>query len=113
CFALDGENQFHAIFTQGHQCVIASPSTIAPALIALGATADVVGPNGRRTLALANFYRSPSNNNEREHNLTANEMVASVSIPVRGLSNASYEVKQKMGIDWPLVQCSVSFAVNG
>src|SRR5262249_15080613 len=38
CFALDGENRYHAVFTQGHRCVIASPSTLAPALIALGAT---------------------------------------------------------------------------
>ena len=35
CFALDGENRYHAIFTQGHKCVIVNPSTLAPALIAL------------------------------------------------------------------------------
>jgi xanthine dehydrogenase YagS FAD-binding subunit len=112
CFALDGENQYHAIFTQGHQCVIASPSTLAPALIALGAAADIVGPNGRRTLALANFYRAPSNHNEREHVLAANELVAAVMIPLRGLANGSYEVRQKLSSDWPLVQCAVSYTVN-
>src|SRR5262249_16183469 len=26
CFATDGENRYHAIFTQGHPCVIANPS---------------------------------------------------------------------------------------
>jgi xanthine dehydrogenase YagS FAD-binding subunit len=112
CFALDGENQFHAIFTQGHQCVIASPSTLAPGLIALGATAEILGPRTTRSLALANFYRAPSANNEREHVLAANEMVVSVSIPVRGLANGSYEVRQKLSSDWPLVQCAVSFSVN-
>src|SRR5207245_338508 len=30
CFALDGENQYHACFTQGYKCVIVSPSTLAP-----------------------------------------------------------------------------------
>src|SRR5438132_6913570 len=35
CFALDGENQYHAIFTQGLRCVIVHPSTLAPALVAL------------------------------------------------------------------------------
>jgi xanthine dehydrogenase YagS FAD-binding subunit len=112
CFAIDGENQYHAIFTQGHPCVIASPSTLAPALIVLGATADVVGPNGRRTVQMAQFYRAPSNNNDREHVLAANEVVASVSIPVRGLANGSYEVRQRIAIDWPLVQCSVAYQVN-
>jgi xanthine dehydrogenase YagS FAD-binding subunit len=112
CFALDGENQYHAIFTQGHQCVIASPSTLAPALIALGATAEIAGPNGRRTLPMANFYRAPSNNNEREHVLAANELVVSVTIPLRNLANGSYEVRQKLSSDWPLVQCAVAYAVN-
>jgi xanthine dehydrogenase YagS FAD-binding subunit len=113
CFALDGENQYHAVFTQGHQCVIASPSTLAPGLIALGATAEIVGPNGQRTISMANFYRAPSNNNEREHVLAANEMVASVTIPVRSLANASYEVRQRLATDWPLLQCAVAFALNG
>lgn len=112
CFALDGENQFHAIFTQGHPCVIASPSTLAPALIVLGATANIVGPNGPRTVEMANFYRAPANNNEREHNLAANEVVASVTIPMAGLANAHYEVRQKLSSDWPLVQCAVAFARN-
>src|SRR6185295_1332765 len=49
CFAIDGENQYHAIFTQGHPCVISSPSTLASGLIALGASAEIIGPNGRRT----------------------------------------------------------------
>jgi xanthine dehydrogenase YagS FAD-binding subunit len=113
CFAIDGENQYHAVFTQGQPCVIASPSTLAPALIALGATADIAGPNGRRTLAMSQFYRAPANNNDREHNLAANEIVASVSIPVRGLANATYEVRQRLGADWPLVQCAVAWSVNG
>ena len=52
CFALDGENQYHAIFTQAHPCVIVNPSTLAPALIALGATANVLGPKGKRSIPM-------------------------------------------------------------
>ena len=46
CFALDGENRYHAIFTQGHKCVIVNPSTLAPVLLALGASAEVQGRRG-------------------------------------------------------------------
>jgi xanthine dehydrogenase YagS FAD-binding subunit len=113
CFAIDGENQYHAVFTQGQPCVISSPSTLAPALIALGATADVVGPNGRMATPMSRFYRAPANNNDRETNLAANEVVASVSIPVSGLANASYEVRQRLGAEWPLVQCAVAWSLNG
>src|SRR6266852_2316513 len=94
CFALDGENRYHAVFTQGHKCVIVNPSTLAPALIALGATAEVVGPKGKRTIELAKFFHAPSSGTEREHVLAPNELVLSVSIPREaGAKNASYEVR--------------------
>jgi xanthine dehydrogenase YagS FAD-binding subunit len=110
CFAIEGENQYHAIFTQGHPCVIVNPSTLAPVLIALGASAEVLGPGGKkRTIKLADFFRAPIKDGEREHVLAANEMVLAVSIPNSGLQNASYEVRQKQSYDWPLVQAAVAF----
>jgi xanthine dehydrogenase YagS FAD-binding subunit len=109
CFALDGENKYHAIFTQGHRCVIVHPSTLAPVLIALGASAEILGPKGRRTTDLAKLFRAPSGPGEREHNLASNEVLMSVTIPRSGLNNAHYEVRQKQSSDWPLVQAVVAF----
>ena len=110
CFALDGENKYHAVFAAGHRCVIVHPSTLAPALIALGASAEIQGPGGRRTMELAKFFRAPTGPTEREHNLAANELVLSVTIPVvAGARSASYEVRHKQAYDWPLVQASVAF----
>ncbi len=113
CFAIDGENRYHAIFTAGHKCVIVNPSTLAPALIALQASAEVLGPKGKRTLKLADFFRAPSTATEREHVLAPNEMVLSVTIPSSGLKNASYEVRHKQSYDWPLVQAAVAFKYDG
>jgi xanthine dehydrogenase YagS FAD-binding subunit len=112
CFALDGENQYHAIFTQGHKCVIVNPSTLAPALIALGATAEVLGPKGKRTLPLAKFFHAPSSAAEREHVLEPNEIVLAVHVPKSGLRSASYEVRHKQSYDWPLVQAAVAFKLD-
>jgi xanthine dehydrogenase YagS FAD-binding subunit len=110
CFATDGDNRYHAIFTQGHPCVIVSPSTLAPALIALGAIAQVVGPDGtNRNVPLAEFFRAPKTAGEREHVLKPNEVVLSVTIDHRGQKNASYEVRHKQSYDWPLVQAAVAF----
>ncbi len=109
CYAIEGENKFHAVFSQGHRCVIVHPSTLGTGLIALDATAEVQGPNGKRTIRLAEFFKAPTARDEREHVLAANEMVLSVSIPYTGLANASYEVRQKLSYDWPLVQVAVSF----
>lgn len=109
CFALDGENKYHAVFTQGQRCVIVHPSTLAPALIALGASATIQGPKGRRTLELARFFRAPNGPADREHNLDPNEMVVDVTIPIRPGHNASYEVRHKQAYDWPLAQAAVAF----
>jgi xanthine dehydrogenase YagS FAD-binding subunit len=109
CFAIDGENRYHALFTQGHKCVIVNPSTLAPVLIALGAQADVISPKGRRKISLAEFFHAPSSASEREHVLAPNEMVLSVTIPTQGVKNASYEVRHKQAYDWPLVQAAVAF----
>src|SRR5713226_2713757 len=113
CFALDGENQYHAIFTQAHPCVIVNPSTLAPALIALGASANVLGPKGKRSIPLTKFFQAPKSAADREHVLAANEIVVSVTIPIAGFKNASYEVRHKQAYDWPLVQAAVAFNFEG
>jgi xanthine dehydrogenase YagS FAD-binding subunit len=113
CFALDGENRYHAIFTQGHNCVIVNPSTLAPALIALGASADIAGPQGKRTISLDKFFQAPRSDKDREHVLAPNEIVVAVVIPTAGLANASYEVRHKQAYDWPAVQAAVAFKLDG
>jgi xanthine dehydrogenase YagS FAD-binding subunit len=113
CFALDGENRYHAVFTQGHKCVIVNPSTLAPALIVLGASAEVIGPKGKRTIELAKFFQAPKSATEREHVLAPNEMVTAVLITAEGvMQNASYEVRHKQSYDWPLVQSAVAFSLE-
>ena len=115
CFATDGENRYHAVFTEGHQCVIVHPSTLAPALIALNAKADVLGPKGKRTIEVAKFFHAPKSEKDREHVLDPNELVLDVTIPDGGpnFKNASYEVRHKQAYDWPLVQAAVAFKIDG
>lgn len=114
CPAQEGENEFHAIFTQGNPCVIVHPSTLAPVLVALSATAEVVGPKGKREVAIEKLYQAPSKADQREHTLAPNEVLVSVTIPVSvpqgaSLRNASYEVKHRETSEWPLVQAAVAF----
>jgi xanthine dehydrogenase YagS FAD-binding subunit len=114
CFALDGENRYHAAFAKGHPCVIVNPSTLAPVLIALGATAQIMGPTGKtRSVDLAGFFRAPVSSKERETTLASNEIVLSVTIPNSGAVNGSYEVRHKQAYDWPLVQATAAFQYKG
>jgi xanthine dehydrogenase YagS FAD-binding subunit len=115
CFAIDGENRYHAVFTKDHKCVISAPSTIGTALIALGATAQVLGPKGKRTVKLAEFFKAPAGPSDREHVLAPDEMVLGVeiNIPSPLFKSGSYEVRQRLAIDWPIVQASAAFESDG
>ena len=116
CFALpvDAENRYHAIFTQGHKCVMVHPSTLAPMLIALGATVHIQGSKGDRKVALKDLYQAPSGPDQREHTLAPNEVLTAVSFTVKTDSvSGSYEVRQKLSPDWPLVQATASYGLKG
>jgi xanthine dehydrogenase YagS FAD-binding subunit len=113
CFALDGDNRYHAVFAQGHPCVIVNPSTLAPGLIALDASAEVLGSKGEKwTIKLAKFFQAPTSEKQREHVLAPDDIVLAVAIPYHGLKNASYEVRHKQAYDWPLVQAAVAFKLD-
>jgi xanthine dehydrogenase YagS FAD-binding subunit len=119
CYAIEGENQYHAIFTKSHPCVIVNPSTLAVPLIALGAVAEIVGPKGKRELPVEKLYHAPVKETQREHVLAPNEVLTAVRFGGGKLPkdaayrNASYEVRQKETSDWPLVQAAVVWHVEG
>ena len=80
CFTPSGENQFHAIFGGGPSFIV-HPSDTAPALMALDASFNIVGPAGERTLTAAEFFVTPRQNPARENVLANDEVLASVSLP--------------------------------
>ena len=105
----EGDNRYHAIFGNEGPAYFVSPSVIAPPLIALGATVEITGSGGKtRKVPVAEFFRIPKNAEERENVLAANEVVTRISIPIRGQANATYEVRQRQGLDWPLVAAAVA-----
>jgi xanthine dehydrogenase YagS FAD-binding subunit len=110
-----GENQYHAIFGDGGPAYFVSPSSLGPVLITLGAMATVTGPRGSREIPIADFFVIPKAAGDREHALRPNEIVTRVTIPAasRGLRNATYEVRERQGLDWPLATASVSFRLEG
>jgi xanthine dehydrogenase YagS FAD-binding subunit len=106
-----GDNRYHAIFGTEGDALFVNPSSLAPALIALGATFTAEGPNGKkREIQAADFFKAPKSEQEREIALNPNEVLTLVSIPMRGLKNATYEIRHRHGLDWPYVTASVAFA---
>jgi xanthine dehydrogenase YagS FAD-binding subunit len=80
CFSVAGENQFHAIFGGGPSYIV-HPSDTAPALMALGASFQITGPAGDRTLAAPRFFTLPRPDPAKENALGDEEVLAAVRIP--------------------------------
>lgn len=109
-----GDNRYHAILGNSGPAYFVSPSTLAPLLVALGATVRLDGPSGRRELPLEKFYLIPKSENEREHDLKPNEIVTEVIVPpLAGARAAAYEVRQKEALDWPLAIAAVVLNLKG
>lgn len=109
----NGDNRYHAIFSNNGPAKFVNPSSLAPALIALDATLNIAGPSGERSVAAADFFKIPASEAEREYDLKPNEVLTSIIIPVKGLKNATYEIRQRRGLDWPMVTATVAFAHSG
>ena len=109
-----GENQYHAILGNKGPAYFVNPSSLAPALIALGAKATVVGPDGSRQVAISDLYAAPKSDSEREVTLKPNEVITDITLPAaKGVENATYEIRQRMLFDWPLVTASVALKMKG
>lgn len=110
--AVEGDNRYHAIFGDGPARFV-SASSFAPALIALGAKVKIASSEGTREVEAAKFFVAPASSAEREVALKPNEIVTEVVIPSAVTKNATYEVRQKDALDWPLATASVALTMKG
>jgi xanthine dehydrogenase YagS FAD-binding subunit len=107
-----GANQFHAIFGGGPAYFV-SASSLGPALIALGAKIKLVSAKGPREVAASAFFVVPQNDTAREIALRPDEILTEIVIPTGAVRSATYEVRQKDALDWPLATASVALTMRG
>jgi len=110
----DGENVYHAILGNSGPAYFVSPSSLAPALFALGATLRLHGPEGARDLEIDKFFVTPGSESESEHALKPHEILTEIVVPpATGIKMAVYEVRQKQALDWPLAAAAVALSMEG
>jgi len=109
-----GDNRYHAVFGNDGPALFVSPSSLGPVLLALGAEITATGPGGKaRKIAIEDFFHTPRSDKERETTLRPNEILTEIHVPIRGLKNATYEVRHRHGLDWPYVTATVAFELEG
>jgi xanthine dehydrogenase YagS FAD-binding subunit len=111
CFAVLGNNEGHAVFG-GMRCYIAHPSDTAPALVALGATARLEGPDGVRRVPLEDFFVLPEQDHTRENVLQTGEVLTEVVVPAPGEGMTSSYAKVRGRRSWDFALAGVALALG-
>jgi carbon-monoxide dehydrogenase medium subunit len=108
---LIGSTQIQGRATMGGNLCNGSPAADSvPALIAAGAKASVVGPNGRREIAVEEVMLAP-----RKLSLTKGEIIASFLLPAksRGSADAYLRFIPRTEMDIAVVGCGIALTVDG
>ncbi len=107
-----GENRYHAIFGEGPAYFV-SASSLGPALVALNARVKLVSAKGSREVPVAKFFVTPASEDTREIALQPDEILTEIIVPPAAVKSATYEVRQKEALDWPLAAAAVALEMNG
>jgi xanthine dehydrogenase YagS FAD-binding subunit len=117
CFAATGENKYNAILGGGPSWIV-HPSDLAPMLVALGASVNVVGADGRRALPLEKFFTLPNEGSIRRENVLKNdEIITEVVVPASPFAARStyLKFKERESLDFALaaVAAAVELGAGG
>jgi len=111
CYAISGENQYHAIFGGG-ACWIVHPSDTAPALTALDARVRIVGPKGARIVPVEKFFVLPDDDATKETVLEPGEIVLGVLVPAPAAGTKSAYRKVRARGSWDFATAGLAWAIS-
>jgi xanthine dehydrogenase YagS FAD-binding subunit len=115
CSALDGEHRMHAILGASERCIATHPSDMAVALMALDATVQVVGPDGARSIPIADFHRLPADHPEIDTTLRRDELITAVDLPPLAFGRRAHylKVRDRRSYAFALVSVAAMLDVGG
>ena len=115
CSAINGYNRILAILGTSESCIATHPSDMAVALAALKATVRVTGPNGERTLEMADFHRLPGHEPQYDNNLAPGELVTAIDLPAKGFAQhyTYLKLRDRASYAFALVSVAVGLELEG
>jgi xanthine dehydrogenase YagS FAD-binding subunit len=111
CFAVRGENKYHAILG-GEICHAVHPSDLAPALIALKASVEIVKPGGKKEISLEELYVKPSEGHRQMTILRPGELIKGIRIPAPSSTSRNIYLKSMERQAWSFALVSVATHLN-
>jgi xanthine dehydrogenase YagS FAD-binding subunit len=114
CSAIDGINRINAILGTSDACIATHPSDMCVALAALDATVQVVGPDGEREIAFADFHRLPGDTPHIDTNLAPAEIITAIELPPQGFpAHFSYlKIRDRLSYAFALVSVAAAMEID-
>lgn len=114
CFAAEGLNKYNAILGGGPSFIV-HPSDAAPALIALGAEIELLGPAGSETMPLEDFFELPIDNLRRENVMGPNEVLTKITVPPQpaGTRSTYLKFREKQSLDFAISSVAAVLQLQG
>jgi xanthine dehydrogenase YagS FAD-binding subunit len=112
CFAVAGNNTYHAILG-GEKCFIVHPSDTAPALMALNAEAVISTPGGEKTVSFDKYFTGPREDILRENILKQGDLLAEIKIPApKAGTGMSFIKAQRRGQTYDFALANIATVIT-
>jgi 4-hydroxybenzoyl-CoA reductase subunit beta len=111
-FCLKKDGTLCHVVEKGNKCVAAASNDTAPALMTLGATLVIEGPDGRREVAIDDFWTADGIFNKK---IAKGEILVGVRIPPTGAGHrgAYGKLRDRGSIDFPLLGVAARLELDG
>ncbi|GAB2831175.1 xanthine dehydrogenase family protein subunit M [Actinocorallia aurea] len=115
CAIRGGLDRGQAVLGLGDTCGAVYPGDWAIALLAFDAVVDVLGPQGARSIAVADLHRSPGATPHLEHTLAPGELITAIRVPATraGRASAYLKIRDRESYAFALSSAAAALAFDG
>jgi xanthine dehydrogenase YagS FAD-binding subunit len=115
CAAIGGHDRGHALFGGSDSCIATYAGDLPVALIAFDAVVDVVGPDGERSVPIAELHVEPGDDPTREHVLAPGELIVRIRVPATpaGRGSTYLKIRDRESYAFALAAAAVGLTFDG
>ncbi|MGB6061103.1 MAG: xanthine dehydrogenase family protein subunit M [Candidatus Aquilonibacter sp.] len=114
CPAIGGFNRNLAVLGTSEHCIASNPSDQNVALMALGATIEVRGLSGSRTIPIGKFFLLPGATPNIETSLEPSELIVAVTLPpMNGWRSHYLKLRDRQSYEFALASAAVAVRLDG
>lgn len=115
CAAQEGHDRGQAVLGASAECNAVAPGDWPIALVALDARIELTGPDGPRSIGVAELHQLPETTPEQEFSLLPGEIVTAIVIPGTAAGRAStyHKIRDRESYAFALASAAVAVAIEG